>query len=223
MDIQVSFKINEKLFLKDPESTELGKSIVKNAIDLIYKLGYEQFTFKKLAQHIQTTEATVYRYFENKHRLLLYILNWYWSYMEYLVLEKLQKEATAEQQLKTIIHLLTHELPESSSTLDYSKKFLNAIAIAEGRKVYFVKEVDAINQLEVFKPFKELCAQIAMVISRHNPKYSYPYSLSSTMIETAHDQQFFSEHLPRLTDIKKSNQQEFTANFLEELVFKVLN
>ncbi len=223
MDIQVSFKINEKLFLKDPESTELGKSIVKNAIDLIYKLGYEQFTFKKLAQHIQTTEATVYRYFENKHRLLLYILNWYWSYMEYLVLEKLQKEATAEQQLKTIIHLLTHELPESSSTLDYSKKFLNAIAIAEGRKVYFVKEVDAINQLEVFKPFKELCAQIAMVISRHNSKYSYPYSLSSTMIETAHDQQFFSEHLPRLTDIKKSNQQEFTANFLEELVFKVLN
>jgi AcrR family transcriptional regulator len=223
MDIQVSFKINEKLFLKDPESTELGKSIVKNAIDLIFEMGYEQFTFKKLAQHIQTTEATVYRYFENKHRLLLYILNWYWSYMEYLVLEKLGKEATPEQQLKTIIHLLTHELPESSGTLDYNKKFLNAIAIAEGRKVYFVKEVDEINQLEVFKPLKELCAQIALVISRYNSNYSYPYSLSSTMIETAHDQQFFSEHLPRLTDIKKSNQQEFTANFLEELVFKVLN
>ncbi len=223
MDIQVSFKINEKLFLKDPESTELGKSIVKNAIDLIYEMGYEQFTFKKLANYIQTTEATVYRYFENKHRLLLYILNWYWSYMEYLVLDKLGKEATAEQQLKTIIHLLTHELPESSGTLDYNKKFLNAIAIAEGRKVYFVKEVDEINQLEVFKPLKELCAQIALVISRYNSNYSYPYSLSSTMIETAHDQQFFSEHLPRLTDIKKSNQQEFTANFLEELVFKVLN
>ncbi len=223
MDIQVSFKINEKLFLKDPESTELGKSIVKNAIDLIYEMGYEQFTFKKLANYIQTTEATVYRYFENKHRLLLYILNWYWSYMEYLVLDKLGKEATAEQQLKTIIHLLTHELPESSGTLDYNKKFLNAIAIAEGRKVYFVKEVDEINQLEVFKPLKELCAQIVLVISRYNPNYSYPYSLSSTMIETAHDQQFFSEHLPRLTDIKKGNQQEFTANFLEELVFKVLN
>jgi AcrR family transcriptional regulator len=223
MDIQLSFKINEKLFLKDPESTELGKSIVKNAIDLIYEMGYEQFTFKKLANYIQTTEATVYRYFENKHRLLLYILNWYWSYMEYLVLDKLGKEATAEQQLKTIIHLLTHELPESSGTLDYNKKFLNAIAIAEGRKVYFVKEVDEINQLEVFKPLKELCAQIVLVISRYNPNYSYPYSLSSTMIETAHDQQFFSEHLPRLTDIKKGNQQEFTANFLEELVFKVLN
>ncbi len=223
MDIQLSFKINEKLFLKDPESTELGKSIVKNAIDLIFEMGYEQFTFKKLANYIQTTEATVYRYFENKHRLLLYILNWYWSYMEYLVLDKLGKEATAEQQLKTIIHLLTHELPESSGTLDYNKKFLNAIAIAEGRKVYFVKEVDEINQLEVFKPLKELCAQIVLVISRYNPNYSYPYSLSSTMIETAHDQQFFSEHLPRLTDIKKGNQQEFTANFLEELVFKVLN
>ena len=37
----------------------------------------EEFTFRKLAQKINTTEASVYRYFENKHRLLIYILAWY--------------------------------------------------------------------------------------------------------------------------------------------------
>lgn len=223
MDIQLRFKINEKLFLKDPESSELGKELVKNAIDLMHELGYEHFTFKKLATHIKTTEATVYRYFENKHRLLLYILHWYWSYMEYLIVKNLEKEAPSEKQLKTIIHLLTHELPESSGTLDYNKKFLNQIAIAESRKAYLVKEVDEINKQELFKPFKELCGQIAGVISRYNPAYLYPHSISSTMIEVAHDQQFFTEHLPRLTDIHSGKDKNFAANFLEELVFKTVS
>ena len=35
MDYSLSFKVNEKIYLRDPESTELGKQIVKNAIDLI--------------------------------------------------------------------------------------------------------------------------------------------------------------------------------------------
>jgi len=29
MDYSLSFKVNEKIFLRDPESTELGKQIVK--------------------------------------------------------------------------------------------------------------------------------------------------------------------------------------------------
>ncbi|MFM2442210.1 MAG: hypothetical protein RL449_851, partial [Bacteroidota bacterium] len=36
MDYSLSFKVNEKIYIRDPESTELGKQIVKNAIDLIY-------------------------------------------------------------------------------------------------------------------------------------------------------------------------------------------
>ena len=114
MDFQLSFKVNNKIYLRDPETSELGKKIVKNAIDLIYKLGFENFTFKKLSTKINTTEATVYRYFENKHRLLLYILNWYWYYMEFLVMLKLQNITNEKAKLKTIIELLTHELPESA-------------------------------------------------------------------------------------------------------------
>lgn len=222
MDIQVSFRINEKLYLKDPEKSELGKAIVKNAIDLVYKLGYEDFTFKKLAIHISTTEATVYRYFANKNQLLLYILNWYWTYLEYLISIKLESVQDAHRQLEYIIELLTHELPESSGILDYNKKYLNGIAITESRKAYFVKDVKEINEHEAFRPLKDLCHSIAKIISAFNPDYPHPHSLSTTIIETAQDQQFFATYLPRLTDVKEHDHVEFTAHFLKDLVFKLL-
>lgn len=222
MEFQVTFHFNQSIYLRDPESTQIGKHIVKSAIDLIYELGFEHFTFKKLAVLISTTEATIYRYFENKHRLLLYIINWYWSYMEFLVIFKLQNVTDHEVKLRTIVQLLTHELPESSGTLDYSKKYLNDIVISESSKVYLVKEVSEINKNQVFKPYKDLCAKIAQVIRDYNPEYAYPYSLSSTLIEAAHNQQFFCNFLPKLTDISSENTSDYTYDFLTNLLFKAL-
>jgi AcrR family transcriptional regulator len=223
MDFQLLFKVNDTIFIRDPESSEVGRQIVKNAIDLINKLGFEHFTFKKLAAEINSTEATIYRYFENKHRLLLYILNWYWSYMQFLVEFKLQNVIDKKEKLKLIVDLLTHELPESSGQFDYNKKYLNHIVIAESSKVYLVKEVAEINKNAVFKPYKDLCARIAEVISAYNTKYKYPKSLSTTLIETAHQQQYFSSYLPRLTDAGPKNKSEFTSQFLEDFLFKVLS
>jgi hypothetical protein len=222
MDFQVKFDINEKIFLRNPESSDVGKLMVKKAIDLINELGFEQFTFKKLALEINSTEATIYRYFENKHRLLLYILNWYWSYMEFLVTFKLENVIDKKERLKIIVNLLTHELAESSSQFDYNKKFLNQIVIAESSKVYLVKEVTEINKNEVFKPYKDLCSKIAEVISAYNSSYKYPRSLSTTIIETSHHQQFFSVNLPKLTDASSKTNTEFTSDFIEDLLFKVL-
>lgn len=223
MDLQVKFKVNAKIYLRDPESTEVGREIVKNGIDLIYQLGFEQFTFKKLATEIGSTEATIYRYFENKHRLLLYILNWYWNYMEFLVDYTLTNINDNKERLKLIVKLLTHELPESTGKFDYNKKSLNEIVITESSKVYLVKEVSEINKDQVFKPYKDLCAKIADVISAYNPKYKFPKSLSTTLIETSHHQQYFSLNLPRLTDATPKNRGEFTAQFLEDLLFNALS
>lgn len=222
MDFQLKFSVNDKLFVRDPENSDIGRQIVKSSIDLIYKLGFEQFTFKKLAAEIGSTEATVYRYFENKHRVLLYIMNWYWSYMEFLVDFKLQNIKDKKMQLRLIVDLLTHELPESSGKLDYNKKILNHIVIAESSKAYLVKDVSEINKEAAFKPYKDLCAKISEVIKSYNPKYKYPKSLSATLIETSHQQQYFSAYLPRLTDSTQKNRDNFTAEFLEDLLFKVI-
>lgn len=222
MEFQIRFTVNDKLFIRDPEGTETGKQIVKHSIDLIHALGFEQFTFKKLAADIGSTEATIYRYFENKHRVLLYIMNWYWSYMEFLVDFKLQNVSDKKTRLKLIVDLLTHELPESSGKLDYNKKYLNQIVISESSKAYLVKDVSEINKNAAFKPYKDLCAKISEVIRAYNPKYKFPKSLSATLIETSHQQQYFSMYLPRLTDSTAANKGTFTADFLEHLLFKTL-
>jgi hypothetical protein len=223
MDFQLSFKVNEHIYLRDPESSELGKQIVKNAIDLIYELGFEHFTFKKLATKMSTTEASIYRYFENKHRLLLYILNWYWSYMEFLVDFTIQNIQDPKEKLIKIITLLTQSLPESVGQLDYNKSYLNQIVLSESSKVYLIKEVKEINSYQVFKPYKDLCNKISEVMLSLNPTYAYSRSLSSTLIETAHSQQYFSKNLPRLTDISNEKDEKFVFNFLNQLVFSALN
>jgi hypothetical protein len=223
MDFQLSFKVNEHIYLRDPESSELGKQIVKNAIDLIYELGFEHFTFKKLAAKMSTTEASIYRYFENKHRLLLYILNWYWSYMEFLVDFTIQNIQDPKEKLTKIITLFTRSLPESLGQLDYNKSYLNQIVLSESSKVYLTKEVKEINSFQVFKPYKDLCNKISEVMLHLNSSYTYSRSLSSTLIETAHSQQYFSKNLPRLTDVSNEKEEEFVFNFLNQLVFSALN
>lgn len=222
MDFQVKFEINQTIYLRNPESSELGRVMVKKAIDLIHELGFEQFTFRKLAVEIGSTEATIYRYFENKHRLLLYILNWYWYYMGFLLTFKLENVTDKKERLKIVVHLFTHELPGSTSQLDYNKKYLNHIVIAESSKVYLVKDVAEINKNAMFNPYKDLCAKIATLISDYNPAYQYPRSLSTTLIETSHQQQYFSVFLPKLTDISTKANPEFTAQFIDDLMFKVL-
>ncbi len=37
MDIQLKIKMNEKLFIRDPEQSELGKKIILHSIQLIHK------------------------------------------------------------------------------------------------------------------------------------------------------------------------------------------
>ena len=85
MKLQLHIEMNEALYLRNPESSELGKNIIKHRIELIYQHGLESFTFKKLAESIGTTEDGVYRYVENKHRLLIYIVNWYRGWLEFQV------------------------------------------------------------------------------------------------------------------------------------------
>ena len=81
--VGIKFKLNDSLFCKDPQDTDLGRKIIKHGILLIDELGFEAFTFKKLAKGIQSTEASVYRYFENKHLLLLYLTSLYWEWVSY--------------------------------------------------------------------------------------------------------------------------------------------
>ena len=62
-------------------------------------------------------------------------------------------------------------------------------------------------------------AVIADIILESNPKYKYPRSLASTIIEMAHFQNFFMTNLPSLTDFGKTKDELKVVSFLEDLVF----
>jgi hypothetical protein len=134
----------------------------------------------------------------------------------------LQPLANPKAKLEKLIELLTHTLPDSAGQNEYNKNYLHQIVITESSKVYLVKEVKEINENEVFKPYKDLCGRISDLITAYNSNYPYPHSLSSTLIETAHSQLFFSKHLPKLTDAGKKNQVGFVEAFLKDLLFKSL-
>ena len=65
MEYTVQVRMNEKLFLRDPEQSELGRRIIRQGILLINELGFEETTFRKLAEGMGTKEASIYRYLEN--------------------------------------------------------------------------------------------------------------------------------------------------------------
>ena len=66
-----SLQVNNRVYIKNPESSDLGRKIVESSINLIDKVGYEAFTFRKLGLEIHSNEASIYRYFESKYKLLL--------------------------------------------------------------------------------------------------------------------------------------------------------
>ena len=223
MGLQLQIKMNEKLFIKDPQQTELGKKIVWHSVQLIHDEGFEAFTFKKLAQSIGTTEAGIYRYFENKHRILIYITAWYWSWLEYQVTFHLNNISDPVVRLKKTITLLATPIDDSITTTYVNESILHQIIITEGIKAYLTKKVSIDNKDHLFKPYKDLCAKIGNIILECNPDYLYPKSLSSTIIEIAHLQSFFMHNLPSLTDFGNEKNEANIILFLESLVFSSLN
>lgn len=219
MEIALQIKMNEKLFLRNPELSALGKKIIQHSIQLIHKNGFESFTFKKLAADIGTTEASIYRYFENKHRLLIYIAAWYWSWLEYRVSVNTMNIKDPAVRLKRVIKLLTAVVEDDIKTTYFNEDILHQIIIAEGTKAYLTKHVTEDNKDQLFKPYKDLCAKIGEIILDFNPKYKYPKSLASTLIEVAHFQNFFMHNLPSLTDFGKDKDESKIVAFLEDLVF----
>ncbi len=220
MEPAFKITINQKLYVKDPNVSELGKKIVKHGLDLILELGFEQFTFKKLAAGIGTTEASVYRYFENKHRLLTYLINWYWTHLEYKILFHTKNLGNPEVKLKKVIDLLSEEPKNEGKSDELSEKAAYDLLMQEGSKAYLTRHVNRDNKAKFFKPYKDLCADFSEMIREYNPNYPFPHSLASTVLEMAHSQKYFMNYLPSLTDFGKEKTNAKLKAFLEHLLFQ---
>lgn len=214
-----SANIKTDIFLKDPESSTLGTSIVNNGVDLIHQIGFEEFNFRKLSQKMGTTEATIYRYFENKHKLLLYITSWYWCWVEYQLVLHNTNIIDQHIRLKNAIKVLT--VPNEHHYADINLQNLFNIICSESCKSYLIKNVDDLNKYGVYFNYKKIVAILSQIILAINPTYPYPHMLVTTVIEGIHHQKYFAEHLPSLTD--KVDDPEYLINFYFQLAKNAIN
>jgi len=219
-NLQIQIKVSPELYLKNPDSSELGRKIVSSSIELINELGFETFTFKKLGEIIESPESSIYRYFESKHTLLVYLTSWYWSWIEYrLVFATINLNSPAHK-LKAAIKILTQPITVDKSFSYINEVLLDKIIITESVKTYHTKDVDNKNEKGYFKTYKQVVKRVSDIVLEINPKFEFPHMLISTIIEGAHHQRYFAEHLPSLTDVNQG--KDNISNFYTQMVFKVI-
>lgn len=221
--IQIQFKINPSLYLRDPDSSELGRNIIRHSIDLMIEIGLEEFTFRKLAAQAGTTEASIYRYFENKQRLLSYIVAWWWTWLDYQIVFHTNNVISVEENIRIIVRLLTVGVDNPIGFANIDKDKLHKLVLTESNKAYMNRHVTEDNKQQIFKPYKDLCARIAGLFQAYNPGYRFPRSLASTLLEMAHLLPFFKRNLPSLTDYPGPEGDTEAAIFLEKTIFAALD
>jgi AcrR family transcriptional regulator len=217
----IKIQVNNKIYLKDPETSALGKKIIENSILLINEIGFEEFTFKKLGDLIGSNESSIYRYFESKHKLLVYLSSWYWSWIEYRLVFATNNIADPNEKLKKAIAIVTEKIEDDAATAHINESILNKIIIAEFTKAFHTKEVDKENKEDFFYIYKSVINRIVVMINNVNPDYPYAKSLVSNIVEGALHQHFLQDHLKTITNCnEKITPTDFYLHLVENTIRK---
>ena len=224
MSIEIKISLNDGLYLKEPQDSKLGRKIIQHSILMIDEFGFERFNFKKLATEINSTEASIYRYFENKHLLLLFLMNWYWEWVNYLIKLNTINIENPKKKLEIIIDSFVSASKVNPRVSYVNESKLQSIVISEGMKAYHTKEVDQENSKGFFKCYKDLAESVSIVISEINSSFKYPFSLATNLFEMSNNHIYFAKHLPRLTDISiEKNEVDEVKTMLKYFVSKLLS
>ena len=214
----IKININEKLYVKDPETSALGKKIIEQSIELIDEMGFDNFTFKKLGEKIGSNESSIYRYFENKHKLLVYLSSWYWSWMEYRLLFATTNVADPIERLKKAVKTITEKIEDDFETTHINEATLSKIIIAEFTKTFLTKEVDDENKDGFFAIYKRIITRLAVMIEEVNVDYQFSKSLASSIVEGALHQHFLSDHFKTITNCDQNIAPSKFYNHLIDVV-----
>lgn len=211
---------NAAYFKKDPDSSELGRKLVAEGLSLMQDIGFDAFTFRKLAEKLHTTEASVYRYFENKHHLLLYYISIYWMWLEHQISFGTNYIDPA-LKLNRAIELITNPERSNWSVQDLRFDHMQHLLISEWGKVYYTQQIDNEYQSGLFTEYKQFCKRLSTIIKDSFPTYAFPNALVTTMMNTLFAQGFYAHHLPSLTELKQDDVQ--LTQFIKSIVNGALN
>lgn len=210
-------EIYEGIFLKDPERSELGRKILKEGVYLIDKIGFEAFTFKKLGERIQSNESSIYRYFENKHKLLIYLSSWYWSWIEFRLIYETANLDDPNLRLYKAITLLTEDTSSELLEGNIKESTLKKIIAFNFIKTFNMSEV---NNENFIKSYKQVILLISEIIKEVNPSYLYPENLSNNIVEGTLHQHFLRQNFRAITNY---NESVSPTDFFLNMVKAILN
>ncbi len=131
--LKIHIEVSADLYSKNPDSSELGRSIVSNSIKLIHEIGYEDFTFKKLGALISSPESSIYRYFDNKKNLLIYLTSWYWTWTEYRIVMATTNIDSATTRLHKSLEILTKPVLMDLDFSYVNESLLSEIIFSESK------------------------------------------------------------------------------------------
>ena len=215
----LKISVSDKIFIKDPETSELGKRIIERSIILINEIGFEGFTFKKLGIKIGSNESSIYRYFESKHKLLLYLSSWYWAWLEYQLVIETFSISNPFNKLEKAVAIATRIIEDDNNFSHINETLLYRIIVNESSKSFLTKEVDTENKEGYFEVYKRVIIRISEMILDVKKEYPYALSLASTIIEGGLHQHFLNEHFLSITNCKEG---KTPTNFFIELVKNTL-
>ena len=215
----LKIQVNPKIYVKDPETSSLGRRIVHHSILLIDEIGFDSFTFKKLGVIIGSNESSIYRYFENKHKLLIYLSSWYWAWIEYRLVFAISNIDDAQLRLKKAIQVVTQIVEDDLTTTHVNESVLNRIIILEFTKTLHTKEVDDENKEGFFLIYKSVINRIVAIVNEVNPEYKFAKSLVSSIVEGNLHQNFLKQHLKTITNC---NEQIAPSIFYLDMIERVL-
>lgn len=182
-----SLQVSENFYLRNPNTTALGKKMIARAIQIIDEVGYSQFTFKILALSINSVEASIYRYFENKEHMLFYMVATYWTATNFRVKFYTQMLRSHEERVYTTIDVLTGIQSAAVPGLDFDQyEALQRIA----RKNYFyaltiLRNKDNGKELEdeLFRVSKEIQDHLSTSIRKLAPSFQHSDLMADTIIK----------------------------------------
>jgi hypothetical protein len=194
----LKISVPDKIFIKDPETSELGRRIIEQSIILI---------------------SSIYRYFESKHKLLLYLSSWYWAWLEYQLVIETFSISNHLEKLEKAVTIVTRTVVEDNNFAHIDETLLYKIIVNESSKSFLTKEVDKENEEGYFEVYKRVITRISEMILNVKKEYSFSLSLASTIIEGGLYQHYLRKHFPSITNC---NDDEVPSNFFIDLVNNTL-
>lgn len=220
MSRRLSISVNPNTYLRNPEETELGRKIIKYGIDLMAEKGYQCFNFKSLAKEMQSTEASVYRYFENKYMLLMYLTSWYWKYLDMQIMLNTRNIEDPFRKLELLVKTVVEGINQHYELDFVDLEKLHSIIVEQSPKVTHSKKVEECEKAGMFANFKTLNDNISNIILECDPDFRYPAALATNVLKMSFDHKYYAQHICSITEI--SNCRETSLQQIEDMIMYFL-